>query len=71
MTNCEFYKDEIRNIGIHNFSVDKRTGKLYSCSDIECIDCLFDDKCLVNFTCSGDKLDWLFEEHEEENNEES
>lgn len=70
MTNLEFYKDELIDMGIDNVAVDKETGELRSCCyTVHCDECLFNDRRAVNFTCAGDKLNWLLKEHEEEKND--
>lgn len=66
MTNFEFYKDKIKQIGIHNLALDKETEKPCACYDVKCADCKF--SLWSNGTsCVYNELDWLMQEHEEEN----
>lgn len=66
MTNFEFYKDRIKELGTFNFALDKN-DKLHNCWDINCHDCIFSD---YNNKDKGGKcgercVDFLYAEHRE------
>ena len=64
MTNWEKNKETFLKIsacGI-DFAVEKRTGKIVTCNDLLCADCLFKDE----YLCSGTtRMKWLDEEYVE------
>lgn len=64
MTNCEFYKNKIRNIGIYNLAVDKETGVPCACNVTFCKNCLINAMCTPEKPCSHVVSDWLLAEHE-------
>ena len=44
MTNYEKYQDEIINLLSDNMAMDKATGKIGLCVEIECKDCQFNSQ---------------------------
>ena len=59
MTNFEYYKEQIQEIGL-NFGI-ARSGKLLKCFSFHCVDCAFNDE-----GCGKHKLKWLYSEHKEQ-----
>lgn len=65
MKNLEFYKDEIKQIGIHNLALDAKTGKPCSCNVLACVCCLFAKNRSEDLRCEDDMLNWFLEEYKE------
>ena len=65
MLNIEYYKDELKELGIINLgSLALVQGQPSICKcGIMCDECLFDNH---NFSCYDDALNWLFSEYKEE-----
>ena len=68
MLNIEYYKDELKELGIINLgSLALVQGQPSICKcGIMCDECLFDNH---NFSCYDDALNWLFTEYKEEKEE--
>ena len=61
MTNFEFYKDKILEIGFIDRTALNKQGEIAKCSHVSCSCCEFGGK----GGCLKAKLEWLYEEHVE------
>lgn len=60
ITNFDYYRDQIYEIGINDMAFDEENGKLCNCRDIkQCIDCLF----YPYATCDSNRLGWCIKPH--------
>ena len=59
-TNFEFYKDEILKISRQEAGFGVINGKVKKCTQMNCVQCLFYDKCL------SERFAWLYAEHIEQ-----
>lgn len=60
MTNFEYYKDEIMEIGLNNLAV--ANGKMLNCDKLDCPNCEFYTKD-HSIDCYKTLTKWLYEEH--------
>lgn len=60
ITNFDYYRDQIYEIGINDIAFDEEDEKLCNCRDIKyCTGCLF----YPHAICDSNKLGWLIKPH--------
>ena len=62
MKRWEKYERQVKELGLEEFAMDKKTLEIAGCSDINCNDCEFQGNCIKH------KVEWLYGE---ENNTKS
>lgn len=64
VTNFDYYRNQIYEIGINDIAFDEENKKLCNCRDIkQCGDCLF----YPYAACDSNRLSWCIKPHLEKN----
>jgi hypothetical protein len=66
MTNFEFYKEKLQEVGSIDFGIMKDTKELVRCRSMCCSNCLFHDHLNDTNTCGELELEFLYAEHKEQ-----